>query len=84
MLNCGKAVLTGRGFKPILLMSNLISLALLIAYGAGIWKFWNGFDRTNFDRSFSNRLKLALLWPALIFNKPYRQNFTKALKASKR
>ena len=45
-------------------MSELISLALLIAYGAGIWKFWNGFDRTNFDRSFPNRLKLALLWPA--------------------
>jgi hypothetical protein len=65
-------------------MEPLIGLVLLVTYGAGIWKFWNGFDRTNFDRSFPNRLKLALLWPALIFNKPYRQNFTKALKASKR
>jgi predicted permease len=65
-------------------MSTLISLALLIAYGVGIWKFWKGFDRTSFNRSFQNRLVLSLLWPALIFNKPYRQNFTKALKASKR
>ncbi|NJK65137.1 MAG: hypothetical protein HC789_02655 [Microcoleus sp. CSU_2_2] len=65
-------------------MSTLISLALLIVYGGGIWKFWNGFDRTSFNRSFQNRLVLSLLWPALIFNQPYRQNFTKALKASKR
>ncbi|MDB9512420.1 hypothetical protein PN499_14610 [Kamptonema animale CS-326] len=63
-------------------MSTLISLALLVIYGGGMWKFWQGFERTPFDRSFSNRLKLSLLWPALIFNKSYRQNFTKALKGS--
>jgi predicted permease len=65
-------------------MEPLIGLVLLVTYGGGMWKFWNGFDRTNFDRSFANRLKLSLLWPALIFNKPYRQNFTKALKGSRR
>ncbi|MGE5655843.1 MAG: hypothetical protein ACM37W_04440 [Actinomycetota bacterium] len=63
-------------------MSTLIALALLTVYGGGIWKFWNGFERTNFSRSFQNRLTLSLLWPALIFNRPYRQNFTKALKGS--
>jgi predicted permease len=63
-------------------MTGLLSLAFLIIYGGGIWKFWQGFERTSFDRSFSSRLKMSLLWPALIFNKSYRQNFTKALKGS--
>lgn len=49
----------------------------LVVYGAGIWKFWTGFRRTNFSQG---RLYLSLLWPVLIFNKPYRQNFNKALK----
>jgi hypothetical protein len=49
----------------------------LIIYGGGIWKFWTGFNRTNFSQG---RLYLTLLWPVLVFNKSYRQNFTKALK----
>lgn len=53
-----------------------IGVLALIGYGVGIWKFWTGFRRTNFS---SGRVYLALLWPILIFNKPYRQNFSRAL-----
>jgi hypothetical protein len=50
-------------------------------YGAGAWKLWKGFERTNFERTLPNRIYLALLWPALIIaNKSYRKNFNKALK----
>jgi hypothetical protein len=55
----------------------ILGFLALIIYGGGIWKFWTGFNRTNFSEG---RLYLALLWPVLVFNKSYRQNFTKALK----
>ena len=59
----------------------LILLALVVGYGVGIWKFWQGFERTNFERSLPNRLKLSVLWPVLwVANQSYRKNFTKALK----
>jgi hypothetical protein len=58
-------------------METLIVWLLAAIYAGGIWKFWTGFRRTNFSQG---RIYLALLWPILIFNKPYRQNFTKALK----
>jgi hypothetical protein len=58
-------------------MSTLITWLLVALYVGGIWKFWTGFRRTNFSQG---RFYLALLWPVLIFNKSYRQNFTKALK----
>jgi hypothetical protein len=62
-------------------MSQLIGILLLIVYSGGIWKFWKGFKRTNFNSSFSNRILLGVLWPVLlIINKSYRQNFQKALK----
>jgi hypothetical protein len=62
-------------------MMKLIVLVLLGVYGYGVWKFWKGFERTNFSRSLPNRVALSLLWPALIVaNKSYRKNFTKALK----
>jgi hypothetical protein len=65
-------------------MSSLITLLLIAIYGGGIWKFWTGFENTNFNRSFQNRLILSLLWPLLlVFNSSYRKNFTKALKGSK-
>ncbi len=66
-------------------MSSLVTIILLALYVGGVWKFWRGFGQTNFVKSFENRLYLSLLWPALfIFNKSYRQNFTRALKGSKR
>lgn len=66
-------------------MSTLISLLLLAVYGAGAWKFWNGFEQTNFSKNFQNRLVLSILWPVLLIgNKSYRKNFTKALKGNKR
>ncbi|MDB9312526.1 hypothetical protein PN462_05365 [Spirulina sp. CS-785/01] len=44
-------------------------------------KFWKGFESTNFQPSFTNRLTLSLLWPALfVVNKSYRKNFQKALR----
>jgi cell shape-determining protein MreD len=62
-------------------MPDIIVFLLILIYGGGIWKFWRGFDRTNFQRTFTNRLMLTLLWPALfITNKSYRQNFRKTLK----
>ena len=67
-----------------MVMSTLIIFTLMVGYAAGVWKFWNGFYRTNFQQSLPNRLSLALLWPALfITNKSYRQNFKKALKGRK-
>ncbi|MBD2043283.1 hypothetical protein [Microcoleus sp. FACHB-672] len=62
-------------------MGQFIFFALLVGYGVGMWKFWKGFERTNFERSLPNRVKLALLWPGLwVANPSYRKNFTKALK----
>lgn len=62
-------------------MSPLIVVILVGLYGAGAWKFWQGFERTNFQRSLLNRLSLSLLWPVLLVaNKSYRRNFRKALK----
>lgn len=62
-------------------MSSLIGLILLVTYGGGAWKFWNGFNQTSFSRSFANKARLSLLWPFLLASsKSYRQNFRKALK----
>lgn len=62
-------------------MSTLIGAIIVVVYVSGIWKFWNGFERTNFQRSLPNRLTLSLLWPVLLItNKSYRRNFRKALK----
>ncbi len=62
-------------------MGSFITFSLILVYGGGVWKFWNGFRRTNFNGAFNNKLRLALLWPFLLaYSKSYRQNFTKALK----
>ena len=58
-------------------MLNVFGLLLLAGYGYGAWKFWTGFNRTNFS---SGKLYLTLLWPAFMFSASYRRNFTKALK----
>lgn len=59
----------------------LITFGLIVVYAGGAWKFWKGFERTNFSRNLSNRMRLSLLWPALwIANESYRRNFNKILK----
>jgi hypothetical protein len=58
-------------------MGTLGFLLLGGIYVFGIYKFWTGFRRTNFSQG---RLYLSLLWPVLLLNRSYRQNFTKALK----
>jgi hypothetical protein len=58
-------------------MSSLLVLAALVVYAGGIWKFWTGFDRTNFSEG---KLYLSLLWPIFLVSKSYRQNFSRALK----
>lgn len=58
-------------------MGMLIGLSLGVVYAGGVWKFLSGFKRTNFEQ---NKLPLALLWPVLLINRSYRQNFNKALK----
>ena len=45
-------------------MGTLITLLLVVIYGGGAFKFWTGFNRTNF----------------LALNKSYRENFNRALK----
>jgi hypothetical protein len=59
-------------------MPTLIAIALVAAYGVGVFKFWKGFHRTNFS---NGKVTLALLWPVLVLsNKSYRENFNRALK----
>jgi hypothetical protein len=58
-------------------MTSLLTIVLLGVYVGGIVKFWQGFHRTNFSQG---RLYLALLWPVMLANKSYRQNFNRALK----
>ena len=59
-------------------MYPFVGILLLIVYGVGAWKFWAGFNRTNFSQG---RIGLTLLWPIFILaNKSYRENFQKALK----
>ena len=58
-----------------------IFFILIIFYGVGGWKFWNGYRSTNFSSSLPNRLALTLFWPLLLaVNPAYRKNFQKALK----
>ncbi len=62
-------------------MGGFITFGLILIYGGGVWKFWNGFRRTSFNGAFTNKLRLSLLWPFLLaYSKSYRQNFRKALK----
>ena len=62
-------------------MEFLIVAVSIVAYGWGVLALWNGFERTQFQRSLSNRIVLSLLWPLLfVANKSYRRNFQKALK----
>ncbi|MBW4552986.1 MAG: hypothetical protein KME35_18030 [Aphanocapsa sp. GSE-SYN-MK-11-07L] len=58
-------------------MGSLLTLVLIVVYAGGGWKFWQGFNRTNFSQ---NKLMLTLFWPLLLVNKSYRQNFNRALK----
>ncbi|MCL1470750.1 hypothetical protein [Argonema antarcticum] len=61
-------------------MVKLVVIALLVGYVGGVWKFWTGFERTNFNRSLPTRLSMSVLWPVLLVNRSFRKNFTKALK----
>lgn len=62
-------------------MGYLIGFVLGGIYGVGVWRFLSGYRYTNFNRSLTTRLSLALLWPGLfIVNPSYRRNFQKALK----
>lgn len=62
-------------------MGQLIGIILFVVYGGGVWKFWKGFSRTNFNKGLVNKLILSSLWPVLVIaNKSYRKNFQKALK----
>jgi hypothetical protein len=62
-------------------MAKLIGLVLVIAYVWGVWKFWTGYEKTNFSRSLPSRITLSFLWPVLLIANPsYRKNFQKALK----
>lgn len=64
-------------------MVDLLAIGLIGTYLLGIWRFWRGFENTNFQRGVVNKLRLSLLWPILaITNKSYRRNFQKAIKGS--
>ncbi len=55
----------------------IVGVLALLIYSGGIWKFWKGFNRTNFSQG---KVRLAVLWPILLLSKSYRQNFNKALR----
>ncbi len=62
-------------------MADLLILGLIVVYIGGSWKFWTGYEQTNFSRRLPTRLLLTSLWPVLILsNSSYRRNFRKALK----
>jgi hypothetical protein len=62
-------------------MIKILGIVVVIGYAWGVWKFWQGFERTNFNRSLPNRIVLAFLWPVLLVANPsYRKNFQKALR----
>ena len=64
-----------------MVIMNLLVFGIIVVYLGGVWKFWTGFGRTNFNQTLPNRIGLALLWPALFLaNSSYRRNFQKALK----
>ncbi|MTJ49104.1 hypothetical protein FJR05_15100 [Dolichospermum sp. UHCC 0259] len=64
-------------------MMNLLVFVIIVVYIGGVWKLWTGFGRTDFNQTLPNRIKLALLWPALfVANSSYRRNFQKALKGN--
>jgi hypothetical protein len=58
-------------------MPKLLLFLAIAVYFYGAYRFWKGFRRTNFSQG---KIYLALLWPVLMLNRSYRQNFTKALK----
>jgi membrane-bound metal-dependent hydrolase YbcI (DUF457 family) len=61
-------------------MSGLLVFVALGVYVWGSWKFWTGFNRTNFS---DGKLYLTALWPVFVIaNKDYRRNFSRALKGS--
>jgi hypothetical protein len=65
-------------------MPQLVGFIVFAAYVLGIWKFWRGYTRTNFNPSLPTRVALSLLWPVLLItNSAYRQNFRKALKSGR-
>jgi hypothetical protein len=55
----------------------IIGIVLLVIYILGIWRFLAGFHNTFYS---GNSLILGILWPILIINGRYRQEFFKALK----
>jgi hypothetical protein len=62
-------------------MLKVLGFVAIVVYGVGIWKFWKGYQHTNFQPGVTNRIMFSLLWPVLLAtNKSYRQNFQKALK----
>jgi hypothetical protein len=65
----------------LMVIMKLLVFGIIVVYIAGVWKFWTGFGRTNFNQTLPNRIGLAVLWPALFLaNSSYRRNFQKALK----
>ena len=58
-------------------MEILAGIILSGVYFGGAFKFWSGFQQTNFNQ---NRLLLTAMWPIFIFNRSYRSNFVRALK----
>lgn len=54
---------------------------VMAAWVYGGFRFYNGFDATNYQRNY--RIPLAVAWPLFaLLNGKYRSNFMKALKGS--
>jgi hypothetical protein len=59
-------------------MSSLLVFTAIVVYAGVIWRFWAGFNHTNFNQQ--GKLYLSVFWPFFLVSKSYRQNFTRALK----
>lgn len=88
---CGRARLAGAAAAPHVARQSAARMSLIplvpnwLALGAwlyGGYRFYGGFRETNYQQNY--KVPLSVLWPVfLVFNKKYRANFQKALKAPK-
>ncbi|KAK9862557.1 hypothetical protein WJX84_002568 [Apatococcus fuscideae] len=55
---------------------------VLVAWAGGAYKFYSGFEKTNFNADQATKARLVALWPVLYAtNADFRKNFQKAIQS---